>query len=309
MRIVFFGCDDFAAINLEQLIKDGHKVVGLVTQPDKPKGRGLRVPYSPTKQLAFAHGIAVFQPDTLKKAAFVEKISWFQADIFVVVAYGKFLPCEVLALPKYFCVNVHASLLPKYRGAAPINFAIMNGETTTGVTVIKVSPVMDAGEIIVQEACPISDDMTSVELRLLLARMGAKLLSVTLPRIKEGSYSLQKQDEALTTHAPKMHKDLGHIRWDRTAKEIHDLVRGVQPWPGAFTFWRGYRLKILEAVASEAQVKGKFGEIVELHKDGFYVQAADRAVLVKRVHPANSHVMDARAFLAGHRLAVGEMLG
>ena len=309
MRIVFFGCDDFAAINLKQLIQDGHKVVGLVTQPDKPKGRGLRVPYSPTKELAFRHGIAVFQPNTLQNPAFVEKIGWFHADLFVVVAYGKFLPEEILALPGHFCVNVHASLLPKYRGAAPINFAIMNGEATTGVTIIKVSATMDAGDIITQESCPIPDDMTSVDLRLQLAHMGAKLLSVTIPRIKAGQYSLQKQEEVLVTYAPKMHKDLGHIRWDRTAKEIHDLVRGVQPWPGAFTFWRGYRFKILDAVASEAQTKGKFGEIVELHKDGFYVQAADRAVLVKRVHPANSHAMDARAFLAGHRLAVGEMLG
>ena len=309
MRIVFFGCDDFAAIHLEQLIRDGHKVVGLVTQPDKPKGRGLRVAYAPTKRIAFTHGIAVFQPETLKTAAFVEKISWFHADVFVVVAYGKFLPDEILTIPKHFCVNVHASLLPKYRGAAPINFAIMNGESSTGVTVIKVNAKMDGGDIIAQESCPILDDMTSVDLRAQLAHIGAKLLSVTLPRIKEGHYSLQKQDETLVTYAPKMHKDLGQICWDKTAREIHDLVRGVQPWPGAFTFWRGSRLKILEAVASEAQAKGKTGEIVELHKDGFYVQAADRAVLVKRVHPANSHAMDARAFLAGHRLAVGEMLG
>jgi methionyl-tRNA formyltransferase len=309
MRIVFFGCDDFAAIHLEQLIKDGHKVVGLVTQPDKPKGRGLRVPYSLTKQLAFLNGIAVFQPDTLKHPAFVEKIGWFHADIFVVVAYGNFLPEDILSLPKHFCVNVHASLLPKYRGAAPINYAVMNGEAVTGVTVIKINSKMDGGDIIAQQACPIPDDMTSVELRLQLARMGAELLSATLPRIKDGHYSLQKQDEALVTYAPKMHKDLGHICWEKTAREIHDLVRGVQPWPGAFTFWRGNRLKILEAVSADAQAKGKTGEIVELHKDGFYVQAADRAVLVKRVHPANSHAMDARAFLAGHRLTVGEMLG
>lgn len=309
MRIVFFGCDDFAAINLERLIQDRHKVVGLVTRPDKPKGRGLRVAYSPTKQLAFANGIAVFQPDTLRNPAFVEKIAWFQADVFVVVAYGNFLPPEVLGLPRHFCVNVHASLLPKYRGAAPINFAIMNGEERTGVTVMKVNEKMDAGDIIAQESCAIPEEMTSSVLRLQLAHMGAKLLSETLPRIKAGQYSLQQQDEALVTHAPKMHKDLGHIRWDRTAKEIHDLVRGVQPWPGAFTFWRQKRLKILDAVASSAGRKGQVGEIVELHKDGFLVQASDGLVLIRRVHLENSHAMDARSFLAGHRLTPGEMLG
>lgn len=309
MRIVFFGCDDFAAINLKQLIDDGHKVVGLVTQPDKPKGRGLRVVYSPTKCLAFDHGIAVFQPETLKNPVLAERIAWFHADLFVVVAYGKILPEEILSLPRHFCVNVHASLLPKYRGAAPINFAIINGEPETGVTLIRMNSRMDEGDIIVQERCPVPEDMTSSELRLQLAHMGAKLLSVTLPRIKEGAYILQKQDEAHVSYAPKMHKDLGHIRWDRTAREIHDLVRGVQPWPGAFTFWRGLRLKVLDAVAFDLPSSGKPGEITGLHKDGFLVRAADQAVLVRRVHPANSHAMEARAFLAGHKLVVGDQLG
>ncbi|MBF0331530.1 MAG: methionyl-tRNA formyltransferase [Candidatus Omnitrophica bacterium] len=309
MRIVFFGCDDFAAVNLTHLIDRGHRVVGLVTQPDKPKGRGLHCGYSPTKQIAFAHGIAVFQPETLKDPVLVDKLRWFHADIFVVIAYGKFLPQEVLDLPKHFCINVHASLLPKYRGAAPINWAIIHGETETGVTIMKMDAGMDTGAIIAQCACPVPDEMTSAELRRDLAGMGADLLSDSLRRIKSGDFTVTPQDHALASRAPKMHKDLGHIHWQTTAKEIHDLVRGVQPWPGAFTFWRGNRLKVLEAQASEAQLKGKPGEIVELHKDGFYVQAGDRAVLVKRVLPANSHAMDARAFLAGHKLMIGEILG
>jgi methionyl-tRNA formyltransferase len=174
---------------------------------------------------------------------------------------------------------------------------------------MKMDPGMDTGDIIAQASCVIPDDITSAELRLKLADMGKELLSNMLPRIKAGNISLLKQDHTLATRAPKMHKDLGHIRWDATAKEIHDLVRGVQPWPGAFTFWRGNRLKVLEAEAAPAALKGKPGEIVELHKDGFFVQAADTAVLVKRVLPASSHVMDARAFLAGHKLTVGEILG
>jgi methionyl-tRNA formyltransferase len=309
MRIVFFGCDDFAAMNLLHLIDRGHRVVGLVTQPDKPKGRGLRVSYSPTKQIAMSHGIAIFQPESLKDPILVDRLCWFHADIFIVIAYGKFLPPNVLSLPKHFCINLHASLLPKYRGAAPINWAIMHGETETGVTIMKMDPGMDTGDIISQVSCPIPDQMTSAELRLQLADMGKKLLSETLPTIKAGTFKLLEQEHALATRAPKMHKDLGHICWDTTAKEIHDLVRGVQPWPGAFTFWKGNRLKVLEAEAAPAAFKGNPGEIVELHKDGFYVQAADTAVLIKRVHPASSHAMDARAFLAGHKLAVGEVLG
>ncbi len=309
MRIVFFGCDDFAAINLLHLIDQGHRVVGLVTQPDKPKGRGLRVGYSPTKQIAMANGIAIFQPPSLKDPVLVDRLNWFHADIFIVIAYGKFLPSEVLALPRHFCINVHASLLPKYRGAAPINWAIMRGETETGVTIMKMDPGMDTGDIVAQRSCAIPDEMTSVELRAQLADMGKRLLSETLPQIRDARFSLVKQDHAAATRAPKMHKDLGHIPWDRTAKEIHDLVRGVQPWPGAFTFWRGKRLKILEAEPGTPGVHGKLGEIVIVRKEGFCVQAVDSGVLIKRVHPESSHAMDARAFLAGHKLSVGDILG
>ncbi len=309
MRIVFFGCDDFAAINLRHLIDGGHDVVGLVTQPDRPKGRGLRVMNSPTKEIAMRRGIAVFQPDTLKAPVLVSRLAWFHADIFVVIAYGKILPAEVLALPKKFCINLHASLLPRHRGAAPVNWAIIHGDTRTGVTLIRMDEGMDTGDIIAQAACPVADDVTSAELRATLADMGARLLSTTLERIRSGDHTFRPQDAAGVTRAPKMHKDLGHIRWDRTAKEIHDLVRGVQPWPGAFTFLGDKRLKVLEAEAAAAPVKGRPGEIVELHKDGFYVQAADRAVIIKRVHPAASHAMDARAFLAGHKIKVGDILG
>ena len=309
MRIVFFGCDDFAALHLTHLIDQGHRVVGVVTQPDRPKGRGLRVSFSPTKQIAMAQGIAVFQPETLHNPILAERLGWFHADIFIVIAYGKFLPQSVLSLPRIFCVNVHASLLPAYRGAAPINWAVIHGETQTGVTLMKMDVGMDTGDVIAQSACAIDENMTAAQLREQLASMGSDLLSTTLPKIKSGEYTLTPQESARATRAPKMHKDLGHINWTQSAKAVHDLVRGVQPWPGAFTFCQGHRLKVLDAVAADALRRGAPGEIVELHKDGFYVQAADRAVLIRRVHPANSHAMDARAFLAGHRLMVGEVLG
>jgi methionyl-tRNA formyltransferase len=311
MRILFFGSDDFAAVSLRRLVDDRHKVVGLVTQPDKPKGRGLHVIYSPTKEIALAKDIEVFQPATLREPAAVDKLSAFGADLFVVIAYGLFLPEKVLLLPKHFCVNVHASLLPKYRGAAPINWAIINGETETGVTLMKMNTIMDGGEIIAQAHCDIPGNMTSSALRVRLASMGAELLSGMIRKIKAREHQLVPQDAGLVTRAPKMHKDLGHIQWAESAKKIHDLVRGTQPWPGAFTFLRGRLLKILDTAVAEgpAAANGKPGEIVELHKDGFFVQAADQAVLIRKVHPANSKPMDARAFLAGHKLTVGEVLG
>jgi methionyl-tRNA formyltransferase len=309
MRILFFGCDEFAAISFHQLIHAGHKLAGLVTQPDRPKGRGLRVVFSPTKQVALGHGIEVFQPADLKDPAVIERLRAFRAELFVVIAYGKFLPEAVLAIPQKFALNVHASLLPKYRGAAPVNWAIINGEKETGLTLMKINAGMDRGDILTSVSCPIDDDMTSIELRNRLARMSARLLTEALEKIKAGHYSLSPQEDALASHAPKMHKDLGHINWNLPARRIHDLVRGVQPWPGAFTFWQGKRLKVLDAVAAEVAARGRPGEIVELHKDGFYVQAADSAVLVRKVHPESSKPMDARSFLAGHKLAIGEMLG
>jgi methionyl-tRNA formyltransferase len=269
----------------------------------------MHVVFSPTKEIALAKGIEVFQPATLREPAALDKLRAFAADLFVVIAYGLFLSEKTLKLPKFFCVNVHASLLPKYRGAAPINWAVINGEVETGVTLMKLNTTMDGGEIIAQARCDIPGNMTSAALRIRLASIGAELLSGMIPKIKAGKYQLVLQDAGQVTRAPKMHKDLGHIQWTESAQRVHDLVRGTQPWPGAFTFLRGRLLKILDTAVVDALAKGKPGEIVELHKDGFFVQAADRTVLIRKVHPANSKPMEAQAFLAGHKLSVGEVLG
>lgn len=294
---------------MRRLLENGHQVVGLVTQPDKPKGRGMHVVYAPTKELALRAGIEVFQPATLKDPAVVDRLRAFKAELFVVIAYGKFLPADVLELPSYSCINVHASLLPQYRGAAPINWAVINGEAETGVTMIRINTSMDSGDILARVSCAISPDITSAELRPKLAEMGADILLETIPKISAGTLRPEKQDESRASRAPKMHKDLGHIRWQEGSRRIHDLVRGTQPWPGAFTYWRGKRLKVLEASAAGNIIRGKPGEIVEVGKDGFLVQAGDGVVLVRRVHPESSRPMDARAFLAGHGLSAGEMLG
>ena len=309
MNIVFFGCDDFAAVHLKRLMDDGHTLAALVTRPDKPKGRGLHMACSATKELALRYAVEVFQPDDLKQDDVLCRLKRYHADMFVVVAYGQFLPPAVLAIPKYFCVNVHPSLLPKYRGAAPINWAIINGEIETGVTLIRMNASMDGGDILAQEKCPLPQDMASDRLRECLAGLGAGMLSGLLPRIPSGEFTAFRQDALLSTRAPKMHKDLGAIRWTDSARTIHDLVRGTRPWPGAYTFFRGELLKILEAAPADSGTPGAPGEIIETRKDGFCVQAADRAVLVRRVHPAGGKPMDARSFLAGRKPVPGERLG
>ncbi|MBF0387029.1 MAG: methionyl-tRNA formyltransferase [Candidatus Omnitrophica bacterium] len=315
MRIVFFGCDDFAVVNLKRLVAEGHTIAALVTQPDKPKGRGLHTVYSPTKALALQLSVEVIQPVDLKDPAVVSQLRSYNADVFVVVAYGKFLPEAVLKLPQYFCVNVHPSLLPRYRGAAPVNWAVINGDRETGVTLIKMDTAMDGGDILAQEKYPLSAAMNSAVLREQLAVLGADMLARVLPSIPEGRFTLLKQDGSLATRAPKLPKELGHIQWGWPAEKIYDLVRGTQPWPGAYTFLKGALLKILEVVPVEPGVAGgpaaaaRAGEIIELHKDGFSVQAGDRALLIKRVHPAGGKPMDARQFLAGHKLQAGDILG
>lgn len=309
MRIVFFGCDDFAAVSLSRLIDDAHTPVALVTQPDRPSGRGLRVLHGATKELALRHSMDVFQPADLRDPDVVRRLKAYEADVFVVVAYGKLLPLEILNIPRYFCVNVHPSLLPAYRGAAPVNWAVINGETETGVTLIRMNASMDGGDILAQETHPLAPDMTATVLREQLASKGAGMLSALLPLIPAGTFQCVKQDGQRATRAPKLHKELGRILWTDTARRIHDLVRGTQPWPGAYTFLKGDLLKILEVAPFNAAGRAAPGVIVELHRDGFCVQAADQAVLVKRVHPAGGKAMDARQFLAGHKLAMGEVLG
>jgi methionyl-tRNA formyltransferase len=308
MRIVFFGCDDFAAAHLSRLISDGHTCAALVTQPDKPKGRGLQVTLSATKVLAQGAGIQVFQPEDLKDPRVLAQLKCYEADVFVVVAYGRFLPDDVLKIPRFYCVNVHPSLLPRYRGAAPINWAVINGEAETGVTLIRMNAAMDGGDILAQERFALPQDMTSLELRQNLMALGTDMLSGILPRVVTGDIVLQRQDSACATRAPKMHKELGIIHWESPAQAIHNLVRGTQPWPGAYTFLNGVMIKVLEASAAVSAFDGRPGEIIEKRQDGFCVQAGDGAILVRRVLPAGGKPMDARSFMAGHRVNCGDQL-
>ena len=310
MNIIFFGSDDFAAKNLTALLDSRHDVVACVTQPDKAKGRHLNIATSPIKDIALDAGIPVLQPSNLKDMDFVKKIRAYSADIFVVIAYGRILPGDILSAPKQYCINVHASLLPKYRGAAPINWAIINGEKFTGNTIIRMNTVMDAGAILSQAREDIRPDDTSAALRARMAVSGSALLLKTLAAIEKGNVSFTKQDEKAVTFAPKLTRELGLIDWTKKAEEIYNLVRGLQPWPCAYTQFKGKMLKILEAevLPGVAEKPIRPGTVLETGKEGFVVAAGSGALRVLKVHLQDAKAMDAGSFLIGHKIQPGQQI-
>ena len=306
MNIIFFGSDDFAAEHLKALIRSPHHVVACVTQPDRPKGRGMRVVVSPVKEWAQTNKIPVLQPDTVSDQGFIRDLRNYGSDIFVVVAYGRFLPKTLLDIPAFGAINVHASLLPKYRGAAPINWAIINGEKESGVTVMRINERMDAGDILGAQKIKIAKGETAVSLKAKMMEAGPPLLEKTLEAIAAGRAKSVPQDEAKATLAPKLIRPLGRIQWSKSAAEILNLVRGVTPWPGAYTDYNGKMLKVLNAEVSNKDAAGREpGEAMEVSKSGILVATGKNGLLVKQVHLQNAKPMDAYSFVVGHDLEVG----
>lgn len=305
MKIVFFGSDDFALTNLEALLASKHEIVACVTQPDKPKGRGLKVSESPLKDCALKHKIPVLQPTDLKDPAIVKQLKTYNSDLFVVIAYGKILPVEILQIPRTFSINVHGSLLPKYRGAAPINWAIINGEKETGVSIIKMNPQMDAGDILTQAKIPIEEKDDAGTLRAKLADLSAKKLIESILAIAKNSYVLSPQDHSKATLAPKLTKELGLIDWAQPAVKIHNLIRGLLPKPAAYTRYEGKTLKILETEVVSNFSKQSDGMLMTISKVGFIVATGDGAILVKRIHLESSRAMEAAEFATGYKLPLG----
>lgn len=306
MKIVFFGSDNFAAVHLRSLIDSPHKIVACVTQPDRPKGRGMKVVLSEIKQCARTRNIPLLQPTSLKEDDIAEELKSFKSDVFVVIAYGQFLPAEILGIPPLGAINVHASLLPKYRGAAPINWAIINGEKETGISIIKINEAMDAGDILAGTKMAISDDDTSMTLRAKMTEKGPALLQRALDDLSERRCTPAAQDHARATFAPKLTKELGVIQWTKKADEIDHLVRGLLPWPSAHTLYNGKFLKILEAqVARQDLSQHKPGVVAEVSKEGIVVATGKNGLLIKKVHLQDSKPMDVSAFLRGHEVEVG----
>jgi len=310
MRIVFFGSDDFAGTHLERLLTSGHEILACVTGPDKPQGRGMKISVSPIKQIALDHQISCLQPLSLKDKDIIDVLTSYKADIFVVVAYGRLLTREILDIPQMLCMNVHGSLLPKYRGAAPVNWAILNGEKETGVTIQKMALALDAGDIIAQEKMLIDSDENAAQLRKRMAQVGAKLLLKVLDESPSGQFLLKPQDETVVTYASKLTKEMSRIDWKNKAQSILDQVRGLQPWPGAYTFYNGKMLKIIQAqITTEDVGKSSPGRVIKIGRDGVLVACLDKGLLIKEVQPQAGKVMLVQSFVAGYKIALNSFLG
>ena len=302
LRLVFFGTPAFAVPSLEALLESRHTVAGVVTQPDRPRGRGQHVTDSPVKQAAGAAGVPVLQPERLKDEAFLAALHAWQVDAGVVAAYGKILPAAVLAAPRLCLINVHASLLPRHRGAAPVHRAVIAGDTETGVSIMRVVQALDAGGVFATAARPIGPDDTSAEVERDLARLGAGLLVGVLDDLESGSAVEVPQDERLATYAHRLRKEEGLLDWHLAAPAIHNLVRGLQPWPMTWTYLGGRRLIIARTrVASGADDTGRPpGSVVRVGRDAFTVQTGSGLIDVLAVQPEGRRVMPARDFAAGH---------
>ncbi|MCD4780632.1 MAG: methionyl-tRNA formyltransferase [Candidatus Omnitrophica bacterium] len=305
MRIVFFGSDDFALEHLRYLVENKYKVMACVTQPDRPRGRGWKMIISPIKEYALRHDIPVWQPDDMRDASFTRQLREADVELFVVIAFGRFLPDEILALPAWGSINVHASLLPKYRGAGPINWAIIKGETRSGITIMKLNATMDGGDMIAQIPIEIDPRDDAPHLRAKMIAAGPAFLGETIIKIKRGENQLIPQDASQVTFAPKLKKAMGLIDWSRSAKDIHNLVRGLKPWPSTYTHWKSKTLKILETELVETHYDAAPGTIVAAGKQGILTATVDNALLIKQVHLENARPMDALAFIVGHKVDVG----
>ena len=300
MRVVFMGTPDIAATCLKRILADGFEVVGVYTQPDRPKGRGMKLTASPVKEVALEAGIPVFQPESFREDETVEELKALKPDICAVVAYGRILPQKVLDVPGLGCINIHASLLPKYRGSAPYQWAVLNGEKETGVTAMYLCREMDAGDMIDRVKTLIGENETAGELLDRLAVLGAELLSKTLTRFTQGKVPAQKQDESQVSFAPMLEKTMCPIDWSKTAQQVHDHVRGLQPWPVATMELNGIPFKVHETRIVSGS--GAPGTVLGLAKTGLVIACGEGAVEVRVLQAQGGKRMNAPDYFRGHPL-------
>ena len=306
LRIVFFGTPEFAVPTLRRLLSSSHTVCGVVTQPDRPRGRGHHVTHAPVKALAVDRGLPLLQPPRLRDAAFVESLRAWAPDLGVVAAYGKLIPEGIITLPRLGMINVHASLLPKYRGAAPVHRAVIAGEPETGVTIMRVEKLLDAGAMLAKAQRQIGSGETSDLVERDLAELGADLLVKVVDQMATGPIAEEPQDPTRATFAPRLTKDEGLIAWTLSASDIHNRVRGLYPWPHAYTYLDGRRLIVLKTHVNERLTDATPGAIVEVTHDAIHVAAGDhRLVTIDVVQPEGRRLMHVRDFLAGHALKAG----
>ena len=306
MRILFMGTPDFAVPCLEKLINDGHNIVGVLTQPDKPQGRKMKLTPPPVKELALKNNLEVYQPESLKNDAIKQLLEDKQPELIVVVAYGKILPKYVLDFPKYGCINVHGSLLPRWRGAAPIQWSIISGDKTAGVTTMKMAEGLDTGDMLLKYETEIGKTETAGELFDRIALSGAELLHDTIEQID--SIVPEVQDESKANYAHMLDKQMAQIDWSKSNKEIDCLIRGLNPWPVALTTLNGERLKVYSASLENAS--GKAGEVLKADsKNGLLVACGEGAILLNEIQAVGGKRMNAKDYLRGHKIEVGSILG
>ena len=309
LKVLFMGTPDFAVPCLEALAKNGYALCGAVTQPDKPQGRGHKLTPPPVKRLALELGLEVFQPETLKDFAFEAELKRLDPDLIVVVAYGKILPEYILNYPKYGCINMHASLLPKYRGAGPIQWSVINGEETTGVTSMLMEKGLDTGDMLLKAETPIGEYETASQLHDRLMVMGAELLIETVQKLEKGEIIPQKQDDSQSCYAPMISKETAKIDWTRGAREISKHIAGMNSWPVAHTLYKGETLKIYRATV-KLSAKGKTGQIISADENGLEIVCGDgKSILATEVQFAGSKPMAVRDYLNGHSVETGVILG
>lgn len=309
MKVIFMGTPDFSVGTLEALVEAGHEVVLAVTQPDKPKGRGKEMQFTPVKEAALRHQIPVFQPKKVRDPECMEELRKYHADIMVVIAFGQILPQEILDMTPYGCVNVHASLLPKYRGAAPIQWSIIDGEEVTGVTTMQMDAGLDTGDMLLKTEVKIDTDETGGSLHDKLADAGAKLCVETLKALEEKTVTPQKQGETPTAYAKMLEKKLGNIDWTMDAVSIERLIRGLNPWPSAYTMWNGKVMKVWRGEVLEASCEQVPGTIVAVEKDSFTVQTGKGQLRILELQLQGKKRMDAAAFLRGYKMEEMMRLG
>jgi len=308
MKIIFMGTPDFAVSALKKLIEK-HEVLAVVTQPDKKQGRGNKIIYSPVKTLALEHGIEVLQPIGAKESDFIESLKKYNADIFIVVAYGQILKKELLDIPKFGCINIHGSLLPEYRGASPIQRAIIDGKDETGVTIMFLDEGVDTGDMILKESVKIEQSDNFETLRDKLAVVGADLLEKALVQIENGTAMPEKQDDSKSSHTKKIKKEACHINFNDTSKNIINLIRALNPQPGAYMFYNEKMIKVWEAAEYDSHDSGsndKAGTVIEvIPKKGFVIKTSDGALLITDLQNQSGKRMKADAYLRGNKIETG----
>jgi methionyl-tRNA formyltransferase len=299
------GTPDFAVPSLQALLDGPDEVIGVVCQPDRKKGRGKKLSPPPVKVLAEKHGLPVYQPASIRTDDFLDQVRAMNLDLITVAAYGKILPGALLHLPRLGTINVHGSLLPKYRGAAPIQWAVINGETETGITIMQMDEGMDTGDILLQEAIGITDEDTAGTMFEKLARLGGPLLVRAIAQLKNGELTPIRQDDSLATEAPMLKKEMGHIDWNRPAPMLRDLIRGLDPWPSAYGFLDGKRFRFFQPRVVELHSDASLGTIVQADAEGLLVATGEKGLLIREIQPEGKKRMAVSAWLCGGRKPVG----